>query len=69
MIAGQIYSGDNGRLMCSHCAGMTPLYTLRDLSGQRLHKIDACDNKVWDEYFKKNISCECGKTNWTPATA
>lgn len=38
-----LYSGDNGRIFCGAlaCAGHTAHTTGRDLSGQRVHKIDA----------------------------
>lgn len=36
-----LYFGDNGRCFCGklHCAGMTPHFTGRDLSGQRVERI------------------------------
>ena len=64
MKTGQIYSGDNGQRVCAACAGMTALFTLRDRSGQRMHRINAEDNAEWLIHFGRPIACECGKTTW-----
>jgi hypothetical protein len=34
-----IYEGDNGRLLCVACSGMTAAYTGRDLSGQPVRAV------------------------------
>lgn len=62
---GAIYSGDNGRLMCLHCAGQSALYTLRDLSGKRLIKMNSEDAAEWLKFVGRPMKCECGKTAFT----
>lgn len=34
-----LYFGDNGRIFCGRCAGMTATYTGRDISGQRVQRV------------------------------
>lgn len=56
-----IYIGDNGRSMCIDCAGATATLTLRDLSGQKLHKVTKADLDFWLEDMGEPWDCECGK--------
>jgi len=62
--AGEVYSGDNGRLICLECAGATALYTGFDLSGLKLMRMTKTHSLKWYVDFEFNIpmSCECGKT-------
>lgn len=56
--ADTLYLGDNGRAFCGtlRCAGMTPYYSGRDLSGQ---PVDALTSQ---EAIENGIKCEqCGK--------
>lgn len=57
---GVIYSGDNGRLFCRKCAGMTALYTGRDLSGQKVEAVDVSENVEWRKEFGRDMACESG---------
>ena len=57
---GVIYSGDNGRLFCRKCAGMTALYTGRDLSGQKVEAVPVEDNVEWRKEFGRDMACERG---------
>jgi len=41
---GALYLGDNGRCFCTEHAGMTALYTGRDLSGQKVPEVTAADH-------------------------
>lgn len=43
-----LYLGDNGRCFCDklRCAGMTAHFTGRDLSGQRVMRVDAATAKA-----------------------
>jgi hypothetical protein len=54
-----IYIGDNGRLMCCDCAGVTPLYSGRDLSGQRVERLDTSAVFELREATGKPVTCEC----------
>jgi len=35
----QVYLGDNGQVFCGGCAGMSALYTGRDISGQKVEPV------------------------------
>jgi hypothetical protein len=37
---GALYFGDNGRCFCAKHAGTSALYTGRDISGQRVERVD-----------------------------
>lgn len=37
---GALYLGDNGRCFCGACAGTSAKYTGRDISGQKVARID-----------------------------
>lgn len=56
---GKLYLGDNGRCFCGRirCAGMTPFYTGRDLSGQRVEVVPPALAR------EHGLRCEmCGST-------
>jgi hypothetical protein len=69
----RLYLGDNGRCFCGteRCAGMTPFYTGRDLSGQRLYRLtpeDDVESRRMSAEFQ-GFKCEgCGK-RLSPVTA
>lgn len=59
-----IYFADNGRLICHECAGMSALYTGRDISGQKVEPLSKGD-MLWlaKECFDgTHCSCERGCT-------
>lgn len=60
--AGIIYSGDNGRLICVHCAGMSAKYTGRDLSGHRVTPLNQADADHWMQVMNEHLKCESGCT-------
>lgn len=60
----KIYSGDNGRLSCVECSGMSMTYTGRDISGKRAITMNAEDNRAWIQYFQKPMAGECGRTSF-----
>ena len=49
LASGELYFGDNGRVFCPKHAGMTALYTGRDLSGQSVERVTEADRKAWPE--------------------
>lgn len=61
---GVVYSGDNGRLFCFHCASQTAMFTKRDTYGARVIALDEEDNKEWISEFGKPLSCERGCTTF-----
>ena len=61
---GIIYSGDNGRLICLHCAGMSAKFTGRDLSGHKVEAMGPDDAQGWFAYFGEPMKCESGCTEY-----
>lgn len=61
---GTIYSGDNGRLLCVHCAGMSAKFTGYDLSGHRVIPLGQDDALEWEAHFGEPMSCEGGCTTY-----
>ncbi len=61
---GIIYEADNGRLICLRCAGMSAKYTGRDISGQRVRKIDLSEDTSWVAEFGTHLACEAGCTSY-----
>jgi len=59
---GRLYFADNGRLICSKCAGMSARYTGRDISGQRIQVLGAADILECSTYMGRRVVCECGGT-------
>ena len=59
---GTIYIGDNGRLLCVECAGMSAKYTGHDLSGHRVEVMPYAETVAWFAEFGKPMACECGHT-------
>lgn len=53
-----IYLGDNGRAFCRDHAGASALYTGRDLSGQKLHKVTDADQRYAEREWGRRITCE-----------
>ena len=51
-----IYQGDNGRLMCSECAGSSALYHGRDKSGAYVIPMQPNEDGP--------MQCECGKISY-----
>ena len=45
-----LYFGDNGRCFCGQHAGPSAKYTGRDISGQRVERVDvaACRREGWE---------------------
>jgi len=62
--SGIIYSADNGRRICLCCAGMSSLYTGRDISGQKIYAMPVSETVEWRKYFGKDLSCESGCTTY-----
>lgn len=60
--AGIIYSGDNGQLICQHCAGYSAKYSGRDLSGHRVTAMTQDDADNWMRVFGFEMKCEGGCT-------
>ena len=59
-----IYFGDNGRCFCGSlsCAGMTPHFTGRDLSGQRVEAVLPEDDDAAFASAGVRFRCEsCGR--------
>jgi len=54
----ELYLGDNGRAFCGrlHHAGMTALYTGRDISGQHVHRVTEDDQR---EAQKMGVELAC----------
>lgn len=67
LAAGIIYSGDNGRLICVHCAGMSAKFTGRDLSGHRVTALGQEDADEWMRVMGVPLECESGCTKHPPA--
>ena len=65
--SGVIYSADNGRLICAHCAGMSALFTGRDLSGQRVYAMTQRDADDWMRVMNMDLKCELGCTIHKPS--
>jgi hypothetical protein len=63
---GAVYFADNGRRICRCCAGMSALYTGRDISGQKVERIDAATVRWWHEETGKPMVCERGCTTLSP---
>jgi hypothetical protein len=61
---GIIYSGDNGQLICIHCAGMSALFTGYDRSGHKVEALDADFAREWRTIVGKNLACESGCTEY-----
>jgi len=57
-----IYLADNGRAICSKCAGSSALYTGRDISGQRVYECTEKDAAEWLVMMGKELTCEAGCT-------
>lgn len=64
MIPGVIYSGDNGRLQCTHCASWSAQVSLRESNGIKVVPLGVADNKEWMKHFGRPLACECGKTKY-----
>lgn len=60
--AGIIYSGDNGQLICLHCAGNSAKFTGRDLSGHKVTPMTQEDADQWMELMGVTMVCESGCT-------
>ena len=58
---GALYWSDNGRVICAKCAGMSALYTGRDISGQRVERITVDDVLAWPEDLG-TLHCESNCT-------
>ena len=56
-----IYLADNGRAICTHCAGHSARYTGRDISGQAIMEI--APFMIHAGIFQLPLVCECGKTS------
>jgi len=61
---GALYWSDNGRLVCSQCAGFTARYTGHDISGQKVARVTIGDVEVWLA-DRDEMSCEMGCTTLT----
>ncbi len=61
---GAVYWADNGRRICTHCAGASARYTGRDLSGQPVERVTLDDVRAWPEDLGP-MQCEMGCTTLT----
>lgn len=61
MVKGAIYQGDNGRFMCDDCAGASARFTLHDLSGQPVPRLNRWDVEAFAREVGRAPSCECGR--------
>lgn len=61
---GIIYCGDNGRLLCRDCAGMSAKYTGRDLSGHPVTPVPVSETVAWHAEFGEPMKCEGGCTTY-----
>ena len=59
---GAVYWADNGRRICSACAGMSALYTGRDISGQKVERATVADAGEWERAIRRPLACEKGCT-------
>ena len=56
-----LYAGDNGRILCHECSGITARTTGRDLSGRPVLLMTANDNAEWLRALGQPMRCErCG---------
>ena len=62
---GALYWSDNGRVVCAKCAGMSALYTGRDISGQKVARITVEDVRAWPEDLG-TLHCESNCTALSP---
>ena len=62
---GALYWADNGRVICAKCAGMSALYTGRDISGQKVERITVEDVRAWPEDLG-TLHCEGNCTALSP---
>src|SRR5262245_18577949 len=60
------YFADSGRAVCLRCAGMSALYTGRDISGQRVERATVEDCRVWEREIGRALSCESRCTTLAP---
>ena len=65
LVAGAVYWGDNGRRVCRRCAGMSALYTVCDVSGQRVERVTARQVAEWQKRYGR-LACEAGCTTLSP---
>ena len=56
-----VYIGDNGRLMCRACAGVSPFYSGHDLSGRPVERLDTGFVAEMAAAIGRAVACECGK--------
>lgn len=61
---GIIYSGDNGKLICRDCAGMSAKFTGRDRSGQKVMAVPVSETVEWHKEFGEPMRCEGGCTTY-----
>jgi hypothetical protein len=55
---GAVYFADNGRTVCVKCAGMSALFTGRDISGQKVDRVTVEDVKAWPVDEMGPLGCE-----------
>ena len=60
--SGAVYLSDNGCAICASCAGMTALYTGRDISGQPVLRVTTAEVREWREALGRPMTCEAGCT-------
>jgi len=53
-----LYEGDNGRMLCHECSGMTAKATGRDLSGRRVVRMTDADDADWMAEIGSPMDCE-----------
>lgn len=61
----QLYIGDNGRIFCKDCAGVTARSSgmKRDLSGAKIVKVTQDELDYWIREFGEPMKCESFSCN------
>lgn len=57
-----IYAGDNGRLICSKCAGYSARTSGVDISGAPVIEMTGADHQAWADAGMGQMTCETGCT-------
>ena len=59
-----LYEGDNGRLLCDNCCGMSARETGFDLSGLPVKRVKIPSAVIWEREFGEPPKCESCKRDW-----
>jgi hypothetical protein len=64
-----VYFADNERAIWLRCAGMSALYTGRDISGKRVERATLDHCREWQREIGRALSCEMGCTTHSTVAA